>query len=283
VVAPIPSLRTGGERRFAFPTRCPACKGPIVRAPGEAVARCVNPGCPAQALEGLVHFGSRGAMDIEHLGYSTATALLERELVADPGDLFSLTATQIATLPGFKERSTENLLRAIDAARDRPIDRLLVGLGIRHVGATAARKLADAFGSIGALARASEEEIAAVPGVGPVIAEAVAEYLRRPQTAALLAKLRRAGVRLEEERAPAGGALSGQTFVITGTLPSLSREAARARIEALGGKVTSSVSQRTSYLVVGADPGSKLDRAEKLGIPTLDEAGLLRLLEEQAR
>ena len=280
VVAPIPSLRTGAERRFVMPTTCPACGGAIVRSSGEAVSRCVNLDCPAQAIERIVHFASRGAMDIEHLGYSTATALIERELVADPGDLFSLTAAEVASLPGFKERSIQNLLRAIDAARERPIERLLVGLGVRHVGATAARKLADAFGSIDALGRASEEEIAAVPGIGSVIAEAVAEFMRRPQTVALLEKLRRAGVRLEGERArEGGGPLSGKTFVITGTLPSLSREAAKERIEALGGKVTSSVSSRTDYLVVGAGPGSKRDRALKLGIPTLDQGALLRLLE----
>jgi DNA ligase (NAD+) len=281
VVAPIPSLRTGAERRFVMPAACPACGGPIVRAPGEAVARCVNLDCPAQALERIVHFASRGAMDIEHLGYSTATALIERELVADPGDLFFLTAADLAALPGFKERSIQNLLRAIDAARDRPIDRLLVGLGIRHVGATAARKLADAFGSIDALARAPAERIAAVEGVGPIIADAVREHMARPQTAALLDKLRRAGVRLEEARAREGGPLSGKTFVITGTLSSLSREAAKERIEALGGKVTSSVSSRTTYLVVGADPGSKLERAQKLSVATLDEPAFLQILSDR--
>ncbi|MCC6557737.1 MAG: NAD-dependent DNA ligase LigA [Polyangiaceae bacterium] len=282
VVAPVPSLRTGAERRFVMPTTCPACKGPIVRPHGEAVARCVNLDCPAQALERTVHFASRGAMDIEHLGYSTATALLERGLIEDPGDLFFLTAEQIRTLPGFKERSTQNLLAAIDAARDRPIDQLLVGLGIRHVGATAARRLADAFGSIDALARASEAEIAAVPGVGAVIAAAVREHLGRPATAALIEKLRRAGVRLEEERARGGGPLEGVTLVITGTLSSMSREEARARVEALGGKVVSSVSSRTTYLVVGDAPGSKLERARALGVPALDEAGFLRLLASAA-
>ena len=279
VVAPIPSLRDGTERRFVMPERCPACGGPISRPEGEAVARCTSLDCPAQALERVVHFASRGAMDIEHLGYSTAKALLDRGLIADPGDLFSLTAEAIASLPGFKERSTQNLLAAIDAARDRPIDRLLVALGIRHVGATAARTLADAFGSIDRLARAAAEEIARVEGIGPVIAAAVRDYFDRPQTAALLDALRRGGVRLAEERARSAGALSGKTFVITGALASLSREEATARIEALGGKVTSSVSSRTSYLVVGAEPGSKLEKATRLGVPTLDEAGLLRLLD----
>lgn len=196
VVAPIPSLRSGTERRFVMPERCPACGGPITRPEGEAVARCTSLDCPAQMLERVVHFASRGAMDIEHLGYSTAQALLERGLIADPGDIFALTAEKLATLPGFKERSIRNLLKAIDAARDRPVDRLLVALGIRHVGATAASKLADAFGSIERIASASAEEIAHVPGIGAVIAEAVREYFDHPRTRAMLRKLRRAGVRL---------------------------------------------------------------------------------------
>jgi DNA ligase (NAD+) len=282
VVAPIPSLRTGAERKFVMPDRCPACDGAIVRPEGEAVARCVNLQCPAQALERIVHFASRGAMDIAHVGYATATALLTQELISDAGDLFFLTEDDLARLPGFKERSIQNLLDAIAGARDRPIDRLLVGLGIRHVGSTAARELAGAFGSIDALARASAAEIAAVPGIGGVIAEAVEEHMRRPETVALLDKLRRAGVRMEEARrdqkAAHAGPVHGKTFVITGTLPSLSREAAKERIEACGGRVTSSVSSRTDYLIVGEDPGSKLDKGRKLGVPTLDEPGLLRLL-----
>jgi DNA ligase (NAD+) len=282
VVAPIPSLRTGKERRFVMPEACPACGSRIVRREGEAVARCVNLDCPAQSLERIVHFSARGAMDITHLGYSTAEALLERDLISDPGDIFTLTARDLAALPGFKDRSIQNLLDAIAAARDRPIDRLLVGLGIRHVGAVAARQLADAFGSIDTIARAPAEELAAVAGVGPVIAQAVREYFDRKPTKALVEKLRRAGVRMAEQRRRAPGPLSGKTFVVTGTLESMSREAAEERVEALGGKATSSVSPRTSYLIVGERPGSKLDRARKAGVPTLDEAAFLRLL-EQAR
>lgn len=279
VVAPVPSLRTGAERKFVMPDRCPACGGPIVRKDGEAVSRCVNLDCPAQALERVVHFASRDAMDIAHLGYSTASALLEAGLIADPGDLFTLTAAQIGKLQGFKQRSTENLLRSIDAARSRPIHRLLIGLGIRHVGATAARKLSESFMSLDALSGASTEEIAKVEGVGQVIAVAVREYFDRPQTAALLEKLRAAGVRLAEEaREGDGGPLAGKTFVITGTLEAMSREAAKERIEALGGKVASSVSSRTSYLVVGAEPGTKLQKAEKLGVERLDEAAFLELV-----
>lgn len=280
VVAPIPSVRTGAERAFVMPTRCPACGEPVVRREGEAVTRCENLACPAQVLERIVHFASRGAMDIEHLGHATASALIERGLVRDVGDLFALGPRELATTPGFAERSVENLLSAIDAAKGRGIDRLLVALGIRHVGPSAARRLADAFGSVDAIASASADELAAVPGVGRVIAEAVHEDLARPSTRAVIEKLRTAGVRLAEApRVAPTGPLAGLTLVVTGTLASMSREEAARRIEAAGGKVASSVSRKTAYLVVGESPGTKLDRARALAVPTLDEAGFLRLLE----
>jgi DNA ligase (NAD+) len=279
VVAPIPSLRTGSERVFVMPKTCPQCDTEIVRPEGEAVARCPNKLCPAQRLGRIVHFASRGAMDVEHLGERTAAELLERGLVEDPGDIFSLDAAKIGQLPGFKEKSIANLLAAIAAAKSRPIDRLLYGFGIRHVGASAARALADAFGSIDRVAAASVEEIAAAQGVGTVIATAVREFFDREDTRGLLDKLRRAGVRLEEAREKVTGPLSGKTFVITGTLAAMSREVAKQRLEALGGKVTNSLSGATSFLVVGDSPGSKLDKAAKLGVATLDEAALLGLLE----
>jgi DNA ligase (NAD+) len=261
-----------------MPTRCPQCDTEIVRPEGEAVARCPNKLCPAQVLGRIVHFASRGAMDIEHLGGRTATELLERNLVDDPGDIFFLDAAKIGELPGFKEKSIANLLAAIAAAKDRPLDRLLFGFGIRHVGASAARALADAFGSIDRVAAASAEDLAAAQGVGTVIATAVREFFDREDARALLEKLRRAGVRLEEAREILTGPLTGKTFVITGTLAGMSREAAKARIEAQGGKVTNSLSGATSYLVVGDSPGSKLDKAAKLAVPTLDEPAFLNLL-----
>src|SRR5450755_887997 len=280
VVAPVPSLRTGRERAFVMPTRCPQCDTEIVKPEGEAVARCPNKLCPAQVLGRIVHFASRGAMDIEHLGGRTATELLERNLIATPADIFFLTAAELGQLPSFKEKSIANLEAAIAEARNRPIDRLLYGFGIRHVGVSAARALADAFGSIDRIAAASAEEIAAVDGVGAVIAGAIRTFFDRPETGELLEKLRRAGVKLDEQRAARTGHLIGMTFVITGTLAALSREEAKARIEAAGGKVTNSLSQKTSYLVVGESPGSKLDKATKLGVATLDEAAFLRLLAE---
>jgi DNA ligase (NAD+) len=279
VVAPIPSLRTGQERKFVMPTECPVCKGPITRVDGEAVARCRNLDCPAQALGRVVHFASRGAMDITHLGERTAAELLDRDLIADVADIYFLTPDDIAQLPLFKDKSITNLLEAINASRDRPIDRLLYGFGIRHVGASAARLLADHFGSIDAIMKASTEELAAVDGVGEVIARAARGFFDRPGTAEIIEKLRRAGVRFSEVRAKPEGPLVGKTFVITGTLERFSREEAGERIEALGGKVSSSLSKKTDYLVVGASPGSKLEKATKLGVKTLDEAAFAAILE----
>jgi DNA ligase (NAD+) len=278
VVAPIPSLRTGDERKFVMPTQCPVCQTDIVRPEGEAVARCVNLYCPAQLLGRIVHFASRGAMDIEHLGERTAAELLDLKLIDDPGDIFALGAEQIGQLPNFKEKSVANLQAAITAAKDRPIDRLLYGFGIRHVGQSAARALADAFGSIDVIAAAPVDEMAAVDGVGQVIAGAAREFFDRPETRTLLDKLRAAGVRLAEQREKKTGPLTGKTFVITGTLAAYSREEAKARIEAQGGKVTNSLSAKTDYLVVGESPGSKLDKASKLGVATLDEPGFTALL-----
>lgn len=283
IVAPIPSLRTGTERRFEMPATCPACGEPVTRTEGEAVTRCINLDCPAQAWGRVVHFASRGALDITHLGERTAAELLEKGLIETPGDLFSLTSGQLATLSNFKEKSIKNLLDAIEAAKSRPLDRLLYGLGIRHVGSTAARLLAEALGSIDAIEGASADELARIPGVGEVIGRSVHEFFDRPATQSLLRKLREAGVRMSEERRPpAQGPLTGKTFVITGTLDEFSREQAKQRIEALGGKVTSSISAKTDYLVVGQNPGSKLDKAEKLGVERLDETAFAALLETQS-
>jgi DNA ligase (NAD+) len=276
VVAPVPSKRTGAERAFVMPKKCPVCGEKLVRPEGEVASRCPNLDCSAQALGRIVHFASRGAMDIEHLGESTASTLLERGLVADAGDLFSLRPADLAGIQGFGERSIENLLGAIESAKARPLDRLLVALGIRHVGGSAARVLADAFGSLDRIEEASEGELADASGVGPVIARAVREFFDRPSTKELLGKLRRAGVRTGAPRRAAGGPLSGQTFVITGTLASMSREQAKERIEALGGKVASSVSSKTTWLVVGDAPGTKLEKAERLGVARLDEAAFVK-------
>jgi DNA ligase (NAD+) len=278
VVAPIPSKRTGKEKRFKMPKACPACRTELVRAEGVVATRCPNLSCPAQVVGRLIHFASRGAMDIEHLGEKTVGALVEQGSLVDPGDVFALTAEQIAEVPGFKDKSITNLVDAIEGAKQRPIDRLLYGLGILHLGSTGARALADAFGSVDAIAAAAEEDIAAIDGIGPVIASSVREYFDRKQTKDLIEKLRRGGVRLAEKRKKIMGPLVGKTFVITGTLERWSREEAKQEIETRGGKVTSSVSKKTDYLIAGEAPGSKLDKARELDVEVLDENGLGKLL-----
>lgn len=279
VVGPVVERRTGAERPFVMPSACPVCASELVRQPGESARRCENLECPAQTWGRIVHFASRGAMDIEHLGEVTSRELIDLGLVKDPGDIFHLDAEKIGRLPNFKAKSIQNLLAAIDGARTRPLDKLLVALGIRHVGVTAAQALASHFGSIGAIAAASVEELTQTEGMGEIIAKSVHAYFRRPATAELLEKLRKGGVALDVVKQKATGHLSGMTFVITGTLEAMSREKAQEALEERGGKVTSSVSKKTSYVVVGAEPGSKYDKAQKLGVPILDEAGFLKLLD----
>ncbi len=279
VVAPIVSKRTGKEKKFKMPKKCPACGTALIRAEDVVATRCPNLACPAQVVGRLIHFAGRGAMDIEHMGEKTVSALVDRGYIDDFGDIFFLTAEQIADLPGFKDKSITNLLEAIAGAKQRPIDRLLYGLGILHLGVTGARALADAFGSVREITAALEDDIAAVEGIGPVIARSVREYFDREQTKQLIGKLERAGVRLEEQRKRATGPLLGKIFVITGTLERWSREEAKERIEAMGGKVTSSVSKKTDYLVAGESPGSKLDKAQSLGVEVVNEVGLEKLLD----
>jgi DNA ligase (NAD+) len=278
VVAPIASLRTGKEKRFKMPTKCPACRTALVRAEGVVATRCPNLACPAQVVGRLIHFAGRGAMDIEHMGEKTVSALVEKGYLNDFADIFELTDEQIAELPGFKDKSIANLRTAIEGAKQRSIERLLAGFGILNLGNTGARALADAYGSIRAIADASVEGIAAIEGIGPVIATSVREFFDRPQTAKIIDRLASAGVRLEEERKQASGPLLGKTFVITGTLDKWSREEAKALIESRGGKVAGSVSKKTDYLVAGEAAGSKLDKAQQLGVEIVDEAGLEELL-----
>jgi DNA ligase (NAD+) len=279
VVAPIPSKRTGKEKKFRMPKKCPVCGTALERPGDEVVVRCPNLACPAQILEGIFHFASRGAMDIDHLGYKTTHALLDLGAIADVADIFSLTEEVVAKLPLHKERSIENLLGAIKRAKDRPIDRLMYGLGIRHVGATTARDIADHFGSMKAIAKASVDDLLDVEGVGRIVAESIVEFFQRPKSQELLAKLSSAGVRMTEQRKQTSGPLKGQTFVITGTLDRWSRDEASRLLQERGAKVTSSVSKKTDYVVAGDNPGTKLDKARDLGVEVLDEAGLQKLLD----
>jgi DNA ligase (NAD+) len=287
VVGPVVGARTGEERVWSMPEVCPFCGNPIVRPEGEAVARCTGGfECPSRLREWLFHFAGRGGMDIEHLGYKTIDLLLDRGMISDPADIFTFDVSGLLEEEGWGEVSVENLASAIEAARNRPPERLLTALGIRHVGTTVARRLMRAFGSIPDLLDAETEEIAAVEGVGPVIAGAVAEWAADPVNRSLIERLEEAGVRMASEASevPAGAgadALDGVVLVVSGTLEGFTRDEAQAAIEAAGGRATGSVSSRTTALVVGDSPGaSKVDKARELGIPIIDEEEFRRLLAE---
>ncbi len=286
VVGPVLAKRTKSARKWKMPATCPACGTPLVRPEGEADYRCPNKrGCPMQQEEWLFAFASRGAMDIEGLGYKTGMLLRDRDLIADPGDIYALTAEQLAELPGFQSKSIGNLLSSIEASKDRPIWRLLVALNIRHVGEHVAQVLARAFGSIDAIAAATEEEIDAVEEIGPEIAKSVFEWFHDEQNLQLVEKLRSAGMRMADPvvEQSAGGALAGMTIVLTGGLQSMSRDDATAVAQDAGARVASSVSKKTDFVVVGENAGSKAARAEQLGVETIDEAEFLRRLGRQAK
>jgi DNA ligase (NAD+) len=282
VVQVITSKRPRGARPFTFPRRCPACGGRTHRPTSEAYWRCEKSTCPAQLKGRLRHFGSRRAMDIESLGEAVVEQLVDRGLVHDFADLYVLTVGQVRGLEGFAERSARNLVDAIAASRSRGLRRLLNGLGVPGVGAHVARLLATHFGRLDHLAKASVGEITHVRGVGPVIAASVARFFSDRLNRQVIERLERTGVStVERSAAPASGPLAGQTFVLTGALDELTRDAARALIERAGGRVGDSVSQRTNYLVVGANPGTKLDDARRLGVKLLDERELMALVEPQ--
>ncbi len=280
VVGPVLSKRTGRPRRFVMPRRCPACGGEVVRPEGEAMSYCVNPSCPAQAFRWLTHFVGRGAMDIDRLGEERCNLLLEHGLVQDPADLYFLTMDKLLPLRGIAEDTAREVLNNIDSSKVRPLSRLLFALGIRHVGSETAETLANEFASLNAIAAAGREELEAIPAVGPKIAESVYDYFRGERQRRVIEKLRRAGVRMEQERAaPAKGSLAGQTFVVTGTLASMARSEAEAGLKALGASIGSSVTRKTTCLVVGEGPGSKLRKAQEHGVKLMYEQELLLLLE----
>jgi len=295
VVGPVADLRTGDERAFDFPRACPACETTLAREEGEVDWRCPNArSCPAQLRERLFHLAGRGAFDIEVLGYEAAVALLDSGLLADEGDLFGLTDESLATSPFFVSKqgtltvNAVKLLHNLEEARRRPLWRILVALSIRHVGPTAARALAAAFGSVDAIAAAPPEALTAVADVGPTIAKSVQDWFSVDWHAQIVAKWRRSGVQLAQEgwvAPPPGepaGLLAGITVVLTGTMAGRTREEAAAVIEELGGKVSASVSKKTRFVVAGENAGSKLDKAHALGVPVLDESGLDVLLSEGA-
>jgi DNA ligase (NAD+) len=284
VVGPVVAARTRKLRKWSMPAECPFCGNPIVRLDGEAVSRCSGGfECPSRVREWLFHFASRGGMDIEHMGYKTIDLLLSEGLITDPADIFTFDVGQLQGREGWGEISVNNLSRAIEAAKDRPVARLLTALGIRHVGGTIARTLVRHFGGLPALMAASEEEIAQVEGIGPTIAKGVAEWAADPVNRDLVAKLGKAGVRLEDEveAGVAGDLLAGATFVVSGTVEGFTREEAQSAIEQRGGKATGSVSSKTTALIVGDSPGaSKSRKAEELGVPIIDGDTFRQLLEQ---
>jgi len=279
VLRPVPEMRTGEEKPFAMPDSCPACGEPVHRDEEEVAIRCVNSACPAQLVRSVEYFASRPALDVDGFGPRQAEQFCEAGLVADVADVFSLHAEDLSRLEGFKEKRIENLLRAIEAARHRPAARLLTALGIHGVGGTVAELLVGHFRSIDALAQASLEDLQSVVGIGPILARNVAEWFASARNRRVVEKLRSAGVRMAEERRASrpDGPLAGLSFVITGTLPNLSRERATEIVCEAGGKVSATVSAKTDYLVAGESAGSKLDKARKLGLVVIDEAELLRL------
>jgi len=277
IIASVPEKRESDLPRWEMPKECPACGTPVTREEDEAAAYCTNIACPGRQLEGLVHFTSRGAMDIRGLSYARIQQLVSKGLVRDAGDIYSLTRETLLKLEGYAAKGADALIAAIQASKSQPLSRLLHALGIRHVGSIAAQLLAQHFGTLDAIVAASPEEIVSVRGIGGTIANGVVAYFSDPAARILVRKLRTAGVNLTEPRAvAAGGPLSGMTVVLTGTLPTLTRAKATALIEAAGGRLTGSVSKSTSLVVAGEEAGSKLEKAKSLGVEIIDEATLLR-------
>ena len=285
VVGPVLSKRTPeveAQGPWQMPQVCPFCDAPVVRPPDEAATFCTNIDCPSRLREALFHFAGRSGMDIEGLGYETARQLLDASLVRDFGDVYALDRDTLLQLEGFGAKKADALLAGIEASKQRPLERLLVGLNIRHVGPAGAKAIARHFGTIAAVQDAGEAAVAAVGGVGPVIARALWEFLTDPRGAALIAKLAAAGVRTDTEVATGDKTLAGMSIVLTGGLDGFTRDEAKQAVEDRGGKVSSGVSKKTTAVVVGADPGTKAAKAAELGVPTLDEAGFAALLETGA-
>ncbi len=284
VLRHVPELRPPDAAPWTMPAVCPSCGEAVVRPEGEAATYCVNTACPAQLVRHIEHFVGRGQMDIVGFGERVSAQLVEAGLLRDVADIYHLHEQRdtLLQLEGFAEKKVDNLLQSIEQSKDRPPARLIFALGIRHVGSTIAEMLARQFGSLDRLMRASAGDILTVRGLGPQIAESLVEFFASPHNQAVIQRLQVAGVRTADETAatpPRDGRLTGQTFVLTGRLPSLTRDQAKALLEAEGGRVTDSVTRKTTYVVAGEEAGSKLDKARQLGVPVLDEAGLRRLLE----
>jgi DNA ligase (NAD+) len=266
-------------REFHMPKKCPVCGGEVHRAEGEVAYRCINKACPAQLKESLLHFASRHAMNIDGLGEALVDQLVEKGLVDDLADLYGLKHEDLAALERMGEKSSQNLLGEIENSRKQELARVIYALGIRYVGERTAQLLADHFGSLEKIVRGKEDELLEVEEVGPKVASSIVEFFGEKRNRTLLEKLRKAGVQFDQKKPrKAEGKLAGKQFVLTGTLPHYSREEATRLIEEAGGRVTESVSKKTDYVVAGAEPGSKLDKARGLGVKTIQEAELMKLL-----
>jgi DNA ligase (NAD+) len=277
VVRPVVEERTGDERAFEMPTHCPVCGEPVSRPEGEAVTRCVNARCPAQALEHIIHWSSKGAMDIDGLGEKVATRFFDLGLIRDPADIYDLREVQISPLEGFGEKSAENLIRGIERSKEQLFPRVLYALGIRHVGSVTAELIVARFGGEDLLRGVSVEQLTEINGVGEVVARAVVEYFALDDNRTLVERLMRVGLHFERVASTSDGPLAGKRMVITGTL-SRPRGEFVERLEAAGGTFTSSVSKNTDYVLAGEEAGSKLERARELGVPVIDEAGFEELV-----
>jgi len=280
VVKPIVERRTGEEQVYHLPERCPICETPLVKNEAEAMAYCPNLQCPARNLEGIIHFASKGAMDIETIGERMCAQLVEAGYIKSVSDFYSLTREQLLELEGIKAKSADNILKGIEASKHRPLWRLLCGLNIRYVGEKTAQVLTHAFDSIDKLLTASEEEITSVPGIGPIAGQSIYSWLQDEQNRALIERLRQAGLNMQEEKKTVEGPLAGQSFLLTGRLISMTRPIAEEKIIRLGGTIASGVSKTLSHLIVGEDAGSKLAKAQKAGVPIHDEQWLIDLLKE---
>jgi DNA ligase (NAD+) len=280
VIGPIPDLRDGSERVIMPPTHCPFCGEPVVNLESEVAIYCDNPQCPEQLVRRVGYFVGRSAMDIEGFGGKTAVLLTQLGLIQDVADIYTLQRDDLLALEGFKDKKVDNLLQGVVASKAQTANRVLTALGIRFVGNTVADLLLDALGSLDAIAAASLEELQAIDGIGPQTAESVRDWFSHEKNQQIVEKLRAAGLNFAIEKTAQGetsAALTGLTFVITGTLPSMSRDEAKAFIEANGGKVTGSVSKNTDYLLAGEKAGSKLSKAQSLGVKILDEESLRQL------
>ena len=287
VVRVLSDLRPEGTKPYQMPANCPECNTSLVRPETEAITRCVNSSCPAILRGSIIHWASRNALDIRGLGERIAILLIKNSLVHSVADLYTLTTEQVASLERMGTKSAQNLVEAIAESKQQSYDRMLYGLGIRYVGSVNAKILTDEFSSIEALSQASFEAIEAVYGIGEEIAQSVFEWIRVPENQALIGQLQSAGLQFAKASEDSNGqspqVFASKTFVITGTLPTLKRDEAKQAIEQAGGKVTGSISKKTDYLLLGENAGSKLTKAEKLGVATLSEAELLDLLQLDIR